>query len=320
MRIRLAVLCIALSAAGIGAGCEVAESVAADPPALVRPAPPLVECAVGGPARSFEGRAPALASNAVVVHTAHGRTSLHRLDEPSAPLRLSAPVLAMLARGEGWLVVMSDAVAELAGDGQPVWEAQLGAVATEAVMVLDADVAWVAFRDEAGEARVSRLDLLAHRPDPAAVIGQGPGRLLVAPGRATLAHADTPIWSEDAAELPAPGVTLGLIGAARIFSRPDRTGIWLDGEPEQRVAQPHVTPQDALVTPLGARLLLAYRAAGDIFVQLADRQRGAIGQPVLVARSARPAAIATVGERFWLAWEREGTVEVRAGDCEGGEP
>ncbi len=294
------------------ASCQVdLEPPIPERPPAVRPAPPRLECDLGGPARSFEGGSVALASNALVVHDDDGRAWLHRLDEPSEPVALPLPVLAIARRGDTWLVTAPGLVGEIDADGEVLWQAELDVHATDAVMALDSDALWVVLRDDEDEVSVVRVDLRARAAGAARSVGRGRGNLLVSPGRGGFAAGT--VWTPDG-PIESPGSPVAL-AADRVFFESDvSTGVWA-GDPPVRLTRADVTPAALVATRLGARVVLAYRDGGDIFVQPADLTRGALGEPLLIAADASPAAIAADQQRFWVAWERADTVEVRAGEC-----
>jgi len=283
---------------------------------LVRPAPPRLECATGGPARAFDGAFAALASNAVAVLDADGSAQLHRLDEPSAPIPLPAPVMALAWRGGRWLLAGPGYVGEVDESGETLWQVEIDIRAVDAAMSVEGDRAWLVARDAEDEVSVSQIDLRARTAAPAISVGRGRGRLLVAPGRASFAAPDAPVWTVDE-PLETAGTPVALVGSVVVFERDASTGLWA-GEPPSRLSRSDITPGNAVAAALGERVLVAYWHDGDLFIQPAAADEGALGEPLLIAPDASPSAIATTGERFWVAWERGQTVEVRAGDCEGG--
>lgn len=303
---RVTALCgLALAACGVEAG------TASEAPAPARrPDPPRFECAVGGPARSFEGSAPALAENAVVVHDARGGATLHRLDRPAeAPLALPARVLALTRHGAGWLAAIPGRLVELDESGAIDWEAPLAVEGEAAALAVDRRVVWVALRDAEDEVSLRSVDLATREVGPVESVGRGRGRLLVAPGRAS--YRGAPAGPDD------PGAPVAFADREVVFAARDRTGLWA-GDPPVRVTQPQAAAEAPAATRLGERVVLAYTADGDLFVQAADLAEGALGQPVLVAPDAVATEIVSVGERFWVAWERPPErVEVRAGECRG---
>lgn len=273
-----------------------------------RPDAPRFECAVGGPARSFEGHAPALAENAVVVHDARERATLHRLDLPSEPpLTLPVRVLAIMRHGAGWLAATPGQLVELDDEGHVDLEIPLTVEATEAALAIEGRTVTLAMRDAEDEVSLAEVSLATREVGPVRGIGRGRGRLLVAPGHVSFRGA--PPGPEEA------GAPIAFAGADILFEARDRTGIW-GGDPPVRMTHPWTSARAPLATRLGERVVLAYTADADLFVQAADLTEGALGQPVLVAPDAVASELVAVGERFWLAWERgPDAVEVRAGEC-----
>ena len=289
-----------------------------DSPPAQRPPPPLVECAAGGPARAFEGVDPALAANAVVVHDAEGDARLHRLDVPDDPLALPFRVLAVTRHGEGWLAALPERFVELDVEGAIVWELATDVEAVTAALAVRADEAWLVLRDAEDEISARRIDLRTREADPPASVGRGRGRLLVAPGRAGWAGADGEVRVADG-EVTLPGRPVAVVGEHVIWTAPDRTGLWIgDGV---RATNPFATPEAALGARVGERVVLAYRADSDLFVQSVDPATGAVGIPALIAADAHPLDVAASGPRVWVAWARDdATVEVRAAECSAPQP
>jgi len=285
-------------------------------PPAERPPPPRVECAAGGPARAFEGTAPALAQNAVVVHGADGHGRLHRLDLPDAPIALPFRVLALRRRADGWLAALPERFVELDVDGEVVWELATDVEAVDAALATRPDEAWLVLRDGEDEISVRRIDLRTREADPPAAVGRGRGRLLVAPGRAGWAGPDGTVWSADG-EVETPGRPVALVDEHVIWTAPDRTGLWTGDA--VRATSPFSTPEGALGARVGDRLVIAYQTDGDLFVQSVDPAEGAVGIPALLAAGARADDVAASGARLWVAWARDAaTVEVRAAECGGG--
>lgn len=312
-------LSLVLAASLVACGVDTGAPREARPPAR-RPAPPRSECAVGGPARSFPGRAPALAEDAVVVHDAAGGATLYRLDAPSEPPRaLAAPVLDLAREGAGWIAVHADRLARLDEAGAVAWELPLeGAPARDAALALDVNRAWVVLRDADDEIRLHAVDLATREAGAAAPVGRGRGRLLVAPRRAAWAAPDARLTAVDVEAAEIPGAPVALVGAHVLYVARDRTGVWVAGAPPVRATRGDLVADAPLAAAIGERIALAYSSGGDLFVQAASASEGALGEPVLVAPSAVASRLAVAGERFWLAWERgEDVVEVRAGECRG---
>ncbi|MCB9597453.1 MAG: hypothetical protein H6719_32325 [Sandaracinaceae bacterium] len=310
---------VVIVAALLGIACdgEVADEYGAGPPAR-RPDPPRFDCALGGPARSFEGRDAALAQNAVVVHDASGRATLHRLDAPTEPaLALPDRVLALSHHDGGWVAVTPSRVLQLAPNGDVEWEASFDVEATDAAVTLDALRGWLVLRDAEDEISLHDLDLVAHEVGPATSVGRGRGRLLVAPQRASWVAPGATTHLEAGAS-PVAGRAVALVGDQVLYTAPDRTGIWVGEDHPVRVTRGDASAEGTVATGLGSRLVIAYASEGDLFVQPADVAEGALGEPVLVAAAAAPTQIVASGERFWVTWERApDRVEVRAGECRG---
>ncbi|MBX3271777.1 MAG: hypothetical protein KF729_16030 [Sandaracinaceae bacterium] len=281
-----------------------------------RPEPPRFDCALAGPARALEGAAPALAPGALAVHDTGGRAHLHRLDAPSEPpIALDAGVLALARHGDGWIAVQPERALALDAAGASAWEVPLGRSASHAALALDESHAWIAIEGDDG-ANLGALALEDRRLGAWAPLASGPGALLVAPGRG--GRAGGALHDAEGAPLEAPGPPLALAGPAVVFTARDRTGAWVDGPTPARVTRGEPAPSAVHATALGARILVAYTAEEDLFVQPARAGEGALGEPLLVAPEAVAAGLAAEGERFWIAWvERGGAVRVRAGECRG---
>lgn len=305
MRAPAALAILLLTACGVEPG----DAQQARPPAR-RPDPPLFECAVGGPARSFEGHAPALAENAVVVHDLRDRATLYRLDLPSEPpLPLPLRVLAIVRHGAGWLAAVPGRLVEVNDVGVVDLEIPLPVEATEAALAIEGRSVTLALRDAEDEVSRCEVDLATREVGGVESVGRGRGRLLVAPGRASFRGA--------APGAGDPGAPVAFAGGEVLYAARDRTGLW-GGDPPVRMTHPWAAAEAPVATRLGERVVLAYTADGDLFVQAADLAEGALGQPVLVAPDAVAAELVAVGERFWVSWERApDRIEVRAGECRG---
>jgi len=96
---------------------------------------------------------------------------------------------------------------------------------------------------------------------------------------------------------------------------PDRTGLWLTSRAGEatRVTRAGAQPEDGALAPL-AGAVLVYRGRAVLWAQhLAAGERP--GEPAVVGRATGAGRVAARGDRFWVAWETDGAVSVRAGTC-----
>lgn len=284
------------------------------------PPPALTPCHLEEGSARYRGRAPVLAPGALVVHNGE-TTSLHRLDErgeSSAELDLPDPVRALATVGGGFVVLSIGAepsVTQLDADGTEEHRVTLGGPATDGALAVDGDTAWIVLRDADDAIEVRRVDLLAHRAEDPEAVGSGSGRLLVSGALVTWGAEGAAIWSPTG-PIEAPGTPHALVGSLLVYGTRDRTGLWVGDTNPVRVTTAGAHPHLPIAAPLREGFLLAYRSEGELWIQASHPGEGTLGEPLLVAPDATPAALATRGARFWVAWERDGAVQVRGGYCE----
>lgn len=345
-RARARPLSAAFALAGILAGCGTEPtSIAPERHAPLR-AP---SCELGA-LSAHPGSSIALAPRAIVLRRG-GAPELLPLGtdagEPTALDALSVPPRGIVRRGAGWLALASTAdgpallVIGSRGEagGRPVRRVALGAGAlTDGALVVRGDRAIATWVDDAGVARLARIDLLrdlatapvvldgssrgahvfASATAGGAVVGFG------APGAPLFEIRDT-----TAARRSAPGLVRGLAPAARgatvLHEATDRTGLWvtIGDAPPVRATRAASSPASPSLAAIDGGLLLVYREGRDVFLQPLSARGEPTAQPLVAGSAGERASaplVAVDDDRFWIAWDTTGEhgpeVRVRAGRCD----
>lgn len=313
-------------------------------PAIQDPASGEPGCALADGPIAYEGRAPAVAPGAVVVHrnTASGgeEAFLHWIDAPgSSPVSLGAlrvPPRGLARREDGWLLAIAQtdggpAALWFDADGREAARAPLAASArmVDGALAVAGDRGWAAWRDAGGSLWLSVIDRLARRVESTHELADAPlGAPLAAAtrrrGHVSVAAPHAPLWTVPADGAPergvAPGTPHDLLtdagSLAVIHGSADRTGAWLArrGGASVRATHPRAQPEATVAAPLSDGALVVYRSRGDLWAQRADAT-GIRGEPVVIGRASGHPRLATRGSQLWVAWDDSERTQVRAGVC-----